>query len=68
MKYQIISNALLIREKPDPTSKIVGLIQGKPTVSVSSVKNGFGKIESGWINLEFAEKIEEEKKNEKPHK
>ena len=67
MKYQIVSNALLIRENPDPTSKIVGLIQGKPTVSVSSIKNGFGKIENGWINLEFAEKIEEEKKNEKSH-
>lgn len=47
MKYQIVSNALLIRENPDPTSKIVGLIQGKPTVSVSSVKNGFGEIENG---------------------
>ena len=68
MKYQIVSNALLIRENPDPTSKIVGLIQGKPTVSVSSVKNGFGKIENGWINLEFAEKIEAETKNEKSHK
>ena len=68
MKYQIVSNALLIRENPDPTSKIVGLSQGKPTVSVSSIKNGFGKIENGWINLEFAEKIEEEKKNEKSHK
>ena len=44
------------------------LIQGKPTVSVSYVKNGFGEIENGWINLEFAEKIEEEKKNEKSHK
>lgn len=52
-----VKNALNIREKADANSKIVGIFKNGDKVSITEVKNNFGKTRIGWICMDYVKKF-----------
>lgn len=51
------TDGLRIREEADVNSKTVGLIeQGKP-VEVTEIKNSYGFIGKGWVQMNYLQKV-----------
>ena len=51
-------HGLNVRKKPDLESEVVAVLPFKAEMEVTDEKNGFGKIENGWIMLGFTKEIE----------
>ena len=49
----IVTVGLNIREEPDPASAKIDAYQEGETVSIIEVKDGWGKTDKGWINLDY---------------
>lgn len=56
-KKYISDKYVNIREKADPDSKVVSILNPNTLISVHEEVNGFGKIRQGYVNLSaFKEK------------
>ena len=48
-----VTIGLNIREEPDPTATKVDAYREGDRVTITEVKNGWGKTDKGWINLDY---------------
>lgn len=49
----VTGNGLNIRKESNTTSEVVGTLTYGTRVTVNEVKNGWGKIDKGWISLQY---------------
>ena len=58
-KVKITANLLNVRLDAGTTNPIVGRVKKDSIYTISQIKDNWGKIDnpSGWINLEYTEKI-----------
>lgn len=49
----VTGNGLNIRKESNTTSEVVGTLAYGTRVTVTEVKNGWGKIDKGWISLQY---------------
>jgi hypothetical protein len=49
----IAFNGLAVRLEPNAESGLVDMIRFETVVTVESIKNGWGKLDGGWIDLQL---------------
>lgn len=56
---KVIANALNIRQEPNKTSQITGVIKDKGCYTIVAQEGTWGKLKSGigWISLNYTKKI-----------
>lgn len=50
---KIVNNAIYVLDGPSPNHNILKTIYKNEVYAVSQVQNGYGKIDSGWINMKY---------------
>lgn len=56
-KIEVTANILNVRQGPGINYAVVGAVRKGSTYTILEEKNGWGKISSGWISLEYVEKV-----------
>lgn len=56
-KYICTASLLRIRKEPSLSSAVVGYVKNGETVTVTEVKNGFGRVKTGWCSMQYLRKV-----------
>ena len=56
-KYICTASLLRIRQAPSLNASVIGHVKSGETVTVTEVKNGFGRVKAGWCSMQYLRKV-----------